>query len=208
MNNQEKQEFIKSKIIEALFACLKSKQLDEMTADEIAEKADVSKRTLYKYYSSKKEMYLALVKESFMDLSNKITTELKMLKHDDPWYQITCIGREYMGYCLNNPIKAKLIHNYDEMNYTRDYEKWVRDIQEYSNRFELVPFIKKYYEYHNITPPARIESIALYLWAEAQGMASLIIAKRNWIRAFYGVDEKQLIEEHLELSKRILGERE
>lgn len=208
MNNQEKQEYIKLKIINAILVLLESKRLEDMTADEIADSADVSKRTLYKYYSSKKEMYLAIVKRAFIDLGDKIYTELKNIKSDDPWYEIECIGREYMKFCLYNPVKAKLFLGYDEMEYIKEFPEWVLDIQQYSNKFELVSFIKKYYEYHKISPPANIASLALYLWAEAQGMAALLLSKREWIKEYYKVDETQLINEHLRLSKKVLGEKE
>lgn len=206
MNNIEKQEFIKKKIVDALFVCLQKKQIEDMTSDEIAQMADVSKRTLYKYFSSKKEMYLALVKESFVKLSNKIQTGLQGIKEDDPWLPIECIGREYLGYFLNSPINAQLILHYDEMKYINEYEEWVKSIQEYSNKFELTPFIERYYDYHKIEPATSIEILALYLWAEVQGVALLIMSKREWIKEFYKIDESRLIEEHLMLSKKILGE--
>lgn len=206
MNNTEKQEFIKKKIVDALFECLKKKQIDDMTSDEIAKMANVSKRTLYKYFSSKKEMYLAIVKESFMDLSNRIQCELQEIEDVDPWLQIECIGREYIGYFLNNPIKAQLILHFDEIKYIKDFEKWVKNIQEYSNKFELTTFIQRYYDYHKIEPTTNIETLALYLWAEVQGMALLIMSKREWIKEFYKIDESKLIDEHLMLSKKILGE--
>lgn len=208
MNNQEKQEYIKSKIINAILELLKNKRLEDMTAEEIAGRADVSKRTLYKYYGSKREMFLAIVMQGFMELSEKIYDELKKIKDNDPWYQIECIGREYMRYCLDNTVKAKLILGYDEMEYITEFPKWVSDIQIYSNQFELVPFIEKYYTFHDIIPPAEIASLALYLWAEAQGMATLLLSKRQWIKQYYKLDETQLIEEHLKLSKKVLGEKE
>jgi len=207
MNNQEKQEHIKSKIIDSIFELLSSKRLEDMTADEIAKMAQVSKRTLYKYYKSKKEMYLAIVRNAFMDLSKKIYIELTTINQDDPWYQIECIGREYMRYCIDNPIKAKLILGYDETEYVLKYPGWVSDIQDYSNKFELVPFIQKYYDYHDVEPPKQIPSIALYLWAEAQGMATLLMFKGEWIKEYYKLDQEQLIEEHLQLSKKVLGEK-
>lgn len=208
MNNQEKQEYIKTKIVDAIFLMLNDNSLEDMTADEIANKADVSKRTLYKYYKSKKEMYLAIVKTAFQDLSQKIYIKLQNIKEEDPWYRIECIGREYMKYCLENNKKAKLILGFDEMEYIDEYSKWVTDIQEYSNKFELVSFINEYYEYHKFTPPADIAYLALYLWAEAQGIATLLMSKRKWIKEYYKIDEKELIEQHLKLSKKILGEKE
>lgn len=207
MNNQERREYNQDKIISALFRCLENKQLDDMTADEIAKEADVSKRTLYKYYSSKKEMYLALVMHSFIDLANKIKSSLEKITDEDPWFRLACIGREYIKYSIDNPTKGNLILNYNEANYIVEYEKWVGAIQMYSNQFELTPFVREYFSYHKIESEISIESLSLYLWAEGQGLAMLLMSKREWIKEFYHMDENQLIEEHLMLSKKILGEK-
>jgi|GEM_PF-1507486 len=206
MNKTDKQEFIKKKIVDALFACLENKQIEEMTTDEIAQRADVSKRTLYKYYSSKKEMYLAVVKESFKELSSIIQSNIDIVEDDDPWVFIACIGREYMKYFFNNTIKGQLILNFNEMAYIDKYEKWVTEIQEYSNKFELTPYVKNYYEYHNVRPHTNIKTISLYIWAEAQGIIQLIMSKGDWLKEFYEIEVDELIEEHLVLSKKVLGE--
>jgi len=143
-----------------------------------------------------------------MELAQKTEEEIKKVTSDDPWEKIACIGREYMKFCLQNTVKARLIINYDEMGYIKEYAKQVEDIQLYSNRFEPTRFIKQYYEYHKIMPPCDIGIISLYLWAEAEGMASLLLSKRQWIKEYYGLDEMSIIEEHMKLSKKILGESE
>ena len=207
MTHQEKQTEIKQRILGALFECLEKKPLDSLTADEIAKAADVSKRTLYKYYTSKKEMMLALVFESFKDLAERIHQKMLGLKSEDPWEKIACIGREYMRYALNEKQRAKFILDFDETEYVQEYGEWVQAIQTYSNQFELMPFIRDYFDYHSLKPNYRIESMTLYFWAEAQGLAALLLSKRSWIREYYGVDENALIEEHLAYSKKILGEK-
>jgi len=52
MTNEERKEFINSRILNAIFDSIAVKPLDDITADEIAASAEISKRTLYKYYSS------------------------------------------------------------------------------------------------------------------------------------------------------------
>ncbi len=205
MKEETRKENINKRIIDALFSSISVKSMDEITSDEIAQKANVSKRTLYKYYSGKKQMYLALIKEVFADLSGRITDALKKTDDNNPLAQITCIGREYMSYCINYPVRSKLLINYDETEYSSEYYDLVEAIKMYSNKFELVPYIKRYYETVKIKPPASVESLSLYLWAEAHGMATLLLSKRDWIENYYNLDGHKLIEEHLELSKKILG---
>jgi len=206
VNNKEKQVYINKKIVDGLFCCLKKMSLEDLTADEIAKESNVSKRTLYKYYSSKKEMYLAMVLEAFRDLSCHIKEQLSGIAKEDPWEKIACIGREYMRFALTEKMKAKLILEFIETDYMNDFEDWVFDIQKFSNQFELMPYIHAYYAFHQIKPPASIQSLSLYLWSETQGVARLLLLKREWVKGYYQMDEEQLIDEHLKLSKRVLGE--
>ncbi len=115
-----------------------------------------------------------------MDLSQKIHSEHSKIADSDPWKEIAVIGREYMSYCLNNKVKAKLILGYDEMNYIDEFREWVEEIWTYSNQFELTPYIKKIIMKASVkSQKVSMESIALYLWAEAQGMATLIMKQKG-----------------------------
>ena len=206
MNKNDRQDIIINRIIDAIFYYLPNKQIEEMTADEIAHKAEVSKRTLYKYFSSKKEMYLAVVEAAFKDLAGQVEKEQRKVLVADTLQQIAAIGNAYLRYCFSEPVKADLVLNYNEMYFIDEYRKRVESIQQYSNKFELSVFIRKYYEETGKKPPFSIESISLYLWSQAQGMASLMQSKKEWIKEFYQIDEEKLIEEHMEISKKILGE--
>lgn len=204
MNRDEKKKLIEERIITAIIENLNVKSLESMTSEEIARWAKVSKRTLYQYFDSKKEMYLGVVLYCFRELSNAIEDQNSKNTSDDPWHEIESIGKIYMKYCLDNTDKAMIMLSFNEMDYIDDYEAWIKKIQEHSNKFELSSYIKRLYEYHGKRPKVSIASLSLYLWAEIQGLSELILSKRSWIREYYKIDEEQLINEHLMLGKQLL----
>jgi len=204
MKRDEKKKLIQERIITAIIDHLDEKLIDSMTSDEISRWANVSKRTLYQYFQSKKEMYLGVVLHCFKELADVIENQNSKNDSNDPWDEIECIGRMYMKYCLDNTGKAMIMLSFNEMDYIVDYEVWIKKIQEYSNKFELSDYIKRLYEYHGQKPKVSIESLSLYLWAEIQGLSDLILSKRSWIKEYYKIDEEQIIDEHLMLGKQLL----
>lgn len=204
MNREEKKQLIEEKIIKAIIDGFKEKDLDEMSADEIAANSGVSKRTLYKRFASKKEMYLGVVKYCFKELAQRITEKIRSVQADDPYAVLECIGFNYLRYCLEDRAKCKIITAFNEHDYVVEFREEVSEIASYSNQFEISGYVERFYEFHGIKPKVSFNSLALYLWAHVQGLATLIMSKESWLKDYYGIEFEQLIKEHLELGKILL----
>lgn len=63
----------KTQIIEAALKLMQIKGLENLKVDEIAEKAGVSKRTLYRYFASKKELVTVIISEKHDFIQKKIS---------------------------------------------------------------------------------------------------------------------------------------
>ena len=75
MNMVEKKEKKKNQILDAAFAVFVERGYSETTMDDIVQKSNMSKGAIYHYYSSKKELFLALIDHwetySFPDFYSK-----------------------------------------------------------------------------------------------------------------------------------------
>lgn len=204
MKREEKKQLIEENILKAIIVGLKEKDLDAMSADEIAGNSGVSKRTLYKRFASKKEMYLGVVKYCFKELAVRIAEKMDTVHSDDPYGILECIGYNYLQYCLEDRAKCKIITGFNENDYFSEYPEEVREIASYSNQFEISGYVERFYEFYGIKPKVSFNSLALYLWAHVQGLATLIMSKESWLKDYYGIEFEQLIKEHLELGKILL----
>lgn len=114
MSTLSKKEIEKEKrrndILDATEALLKVKSVEDVTMDEIAERVDLSKGTLYLYFASKKELSLGIHNRALEKLVEKFA---RVLAEDLPGIEL--LGRladEYVGYMVDNPrYMETFMHN-------------------------------------------------------------------------------------------------
>lgn len=97
-------------ILDATEALLKVKSVEEITMDEIAERVELSKGTLYLYFASKKELSLGIHNRALEKLVQQFA---KVLAEDLPGIEL--LGRmadKYVGYMVDNPrYMETFMHN-------------------------------------------------------------------------------------------------
>lgn len=198
MNREQKQQQIHGRIVDAVMTLYREKSLDEMTSDEIAYAAGVSKRTLYKYFSSKTEMYLAIVEQGFIQLMQAVDDAM-VHADDQPLTQIRCIGRAYLAFYITHPHVSRLLVGFNHMDYITQYRETVLRIAQYADKYEITPLVRAHYQQHSAQHPVRAESVAIFLWAQIQGLAALIASKHSWMEEYYDMTIDEIIEENLML---------
>jgi len=77
------------------------------TMDEIAQRAQLAKGTLYQYFNSKEELCLALLVEASQALIDALKAALDPEAH--PFDQMIQLAREYHGFYLNRPDYFRLL---------------------------------------------------------------------------------------------------
>lgn len=85
----------KDHILNAAISIIEEKGFEKTTMDEIAEKTELSKGTLYLYYNDKASLYQAIKKRAFKNLHDQF---LSILQKDKPGAEII---REMMDKFLN-----------------------------------------------------------------------------------------------------------
>lgn len=208
MKREEKQKLIEQRILKAILKKMNEKDFDHITSNEIAEAANISKRTLYKYFSSKTEMYLRLVKDSFVELFKNTDEAIGKMQDNNAVNLVECIGISYLKFILNEPIKGRLITKFNENEYKEDYPEQIAEIVKVSDQYTLRDFVRYAYESNGVEPTVSIEATVMFLWSTILGLGSLLLSKKDWIKEFYNIEEDRLVKEVFVLLKQTLGEKD
>lgn len=98
-------------IIEAAKKLFQQKDYEAVSMQEIALKAEFTRRTLYSYFKSKLDLVTVIVLESFTEMENLLYKELKAL--DSSYEKLLTYGMQQFNYYKENPAYFKLIHYFD-----------------------------------------------------------------------------------------------
>lgn len=199
MTREEKATEMDKRIIDTLLSLMEEKALEDLTSDEIAKAVSMSKRTLYRYYSSKKLMYLGIIKQCFMELFMKIEEIIGTIDSKDVFIVLESIYMTYIDYLIEHPKKAQLMEDYNELLYVDEHKALVDKISSYANFSYLFKDLSIFHDGKNI-------ELFLFIWTQIQGLSSVLIKKEKWISSYYGIDREKLIKSHLELMKKVVKE--
>lgn len=94
-------------ILDAAAALIFSKGIDETSMDEIAEKAELSKGTLYLYFHSKKDLVAGLCNKGLNKLKSAFEKAVSTQKTGEE--QLVAIGRAYFEFAEKDPDYYDLI---------------------------------------------------------------------------------------------------
>ncbi|KOA19815.1 nucleoid occlusion factor SlmA [Clostridium homopropionicum DSM 5847] len=205
MKREQRKNDINNRIIVGLLKLMETKTLDSITSIEISKIAAISKRTLYKYYESKTEMYLALVKYSFLQLNQELCYAYSITADHSFEEQIVKLGTVYLDFMTTNDVMANLIVEYNESLYYESHSRQVEEIREIANTYEISILIKKAVA-NGVRFKVNEEILSLFIWSSLLGFSKLIKDKGIWLERYYGHDVNTMKCEHLELMKNFLKE--
>lgn len=77
MTKHESKDERQQQILQAAMQCFARKSYANTTMDEIAEASGLSKGSLYRYYNSKKDLFLAILQSYFDGITNEVDEILK-----------------------------------------------------------------------------------------------------------------------------------
>ncbi len=98
-------------ILDAAEKIFFSKGMNQTTMDDIAEEAELSKGTLYLYFSSKEDLYLGIAYRALSLLENMFVEAVK--KHKKGIQQIKAIGEAYYRYSKEHANYFNMILHYE-----------------------------------------------------------------------------------------------
>jgi AcrR family transcriptional regulator len=125
---------LREKILRSAISLFAEKRFDQVLIDDVAARAGVGKGSIYRQFSSKEELYTAMVIEGYVDLRTRITVELDNKKSTAA--SVTTIVRQIVAYFWNRLEFFELLR--DPARLPRAYEKRYR-----SERQKLVEMLSQ-----------------------------------------------------------------
>lgn len=195
-------------IIDAAEEVIFSKGLEQATMDEIAEKAELSKGTLYLYFKNKNELYLAICERGSNMLNSKFA---KVFAEDLPGIElIRKLGETYLGFVRNNPnyfnafLYYETLENVEELENSemaQTCEKNVREAMTFTIRALQIGM-----QDGTIDDSYDPKVLAVLIWGSTRGMLQMSHMKRKGhyfkIVDEMDIDDGELLENFLNMVGR------
>lgn len=205
-SRREKERAIrKNEIIDAAEELFFSQGFAETTMSEVADRAEFSKRTLYVYFDSKKQLYLAIVLRGFEKL---IALYEQKLKEDKSGLEkIKDLGRCFIELAREVPNYFTAIANYQ--NQAEDFQAEDEITNKcYQKGEELFSFLmgalKDGIDDGSVRSDIDIETTGLVLWANIMGVITIATKKKNYLQHCHDKNVEEIVEEAFVFIKRSL----
>lgn len=198
MKREEKRIRTMETILEGAFSLLREKAWNLITSDELAKKANLTKRTLYAHYRSQDALYLHLVQTSFERFNRFIEARLK--PNQTVRQTLMTVGRCYFMFYQTHPVEGRLIVSFDASSFGLEYHPSIEDIAVVANQYEPSRIFQRFGCDPSVYPP----SLGLFLWSSLQGLLQLYDSKSNWLLEYYHTSFETMMDQQLHWIETVL----
>lgn len=172
---ERERELRRSTIIDAAEHVFFSKGIEASTMDEIADLAELSKGTLYLYFKSKAELYMAICGRGLTMLHNKFNANVASSKNGLDL--IRSMGQSYFDFARDYPDHYKATLHYEMNHYEGDALDsevcaWCHTLGD--GLFDLtIVAIQKGIDDGSIRAQYPPKELAVMLWSSMRGIIQL-----------------------------------
>ena len=187
-------------ILNAAEKIIFSKGLDQATMDEVAEEAELSKGTLYLYFKSKEEVYLAITHRGLIILESifrkAVGDQVSGLE------KVFRLGMAFYHFSQEYPNYFNAL-SYYELKNTEEIENW-ETVQACSCTGQqvldiLIQAIAEGVKDQSIRPEIDPPRMALVLWGMTAGIIQLVIQKGEHLSEAHSFNLNGLVEESFQV---------
>jgi TetR/AcrR family transcriptional regulator len=196
----------RSAIIDAAERIFFSKGIANATMDDVAEAAELSKGTLYLYFNSKEDLYLAIILRAIALLQNRLGSAAH--SHERGADKIEAIGRAYFSFCKDHPdyFHAMLFFESYDVDPDGAPGYGVECAKQSKQTFEIcAAAVQAGIDDGSIRSDLDPMKTALTLYGLSTGLLQIISIKGRMIREEQGLDPEDLVETFFQLIERSLG---
>jgi TetR/AcrR family transcriptional regulator len=186
---EREKEARREEIISAAEKVFLSKGLAEATMDEIAESAELSKGTLYLYYKSKEDLYLAVTLRGMEVLHGFF--ENVVSNGDDPLKQIAGLGEAYYEFFQKHRDYFRMFYFFETPQFHSQVSPEMLSVcaEQDGMVWDLVlGVIRHAIDEGFLRPDLNPREVALMLWSNSNGIMRLIDRHADYARNIFGVD--------------------
>ncbi|ADU27770.1 TetR/AcrR family transcriptional regulator [Ethanoligenens harbinense] len=205
--NKQWTNFKRNEIIDGMEKALLSKNYDHLTIDDVAQKAEYSKKTIYSYFKSKDEIYWELLIRKFELLFDTLQSAIEGSPKKGI-EKIGILGTTYYRFAKEFPEYMQAIINYEAQNADEDHEH-NKLIERFNTETEksfllLEKMIQEGIDDQSISAGTDIVGTAILFWSNMNGFFMLASKKGEYIKNTYGKTLDELLEQNIEMLLRSL----
>jgi len=205
IERKEKEKQIRrNDIIDAAEDVFFSKGYDVATMDDVAQKAEFSKRTVYIYFNSKEQLYFEIMVRGYKILIEMIEAALTDVKGKNSLDRIKQIGITLYQFNTEYPDYFGAIMCYE--NGEKDFVNGIPD----NSKEECYALGERIFGYLAsaladgveegvIRSDLDISNTAIILWSCTIGLFNTLIKKRNYIEHYHNRNSEKLLLEGLDM---------
>ncbi|MBN1781186.1 TetR/AcrR family transcriptional regulator [bacterium] len=183
-------------ILDAAEKVFFSKGLSEATMDDVASEAELSKGTLYLYFKSKEDMYLAITSRGLIILEGMFRQAVG--KHERGLDQVLILGQAFYEFSLKYPDYFNALTYYELKDLAHEENNEI--VRECSCNGQqvlalLIQAIQKGIDDGSIRPDVDPGRMALSMWGMSSGIIQLVMLKGKHLAEDHGFTMEGLVEE-------------
>ncbi|MEX0609434.1 MAG: TetR/AcrR family transcriptional regulator [Balneolaceae bacterium] len=168
-------------ILEAAEEVIIEKGLDHLNMDEVAERAEVSKGSLYLYFKNKTDLVLGICSKASEMLSKEISTVLT--KDMSGLEMVYIIGATFLNFATSHPEFFRAMRFFDNLAETDELNKSDYIAMCQANKetsfTSMVRAIQVGMQDGSINSSYNAKELAILLWGTSHGMVNLAYMHQN-----------------------------
>lgn len=193
----------RNEIIDAAEEVFFTKGFNNATMDDIARKAEYTKRTIYTYFDSKEQLYQAIIYRGFKILNQLNIVALEKTTDLNGFQKLKVLAESYLQYIQEFPHYFLTINN---------HQFSIEEIQTENSCFEegeiaikqLIDILKEGVGDGSIQSGIDIYGTAFILYAQMMGFGNLLINKEKYYTEVHQQTKTGLVEELFRFLERSL----
>lgn len=171
----------KALMLEAAEGLILEKGLDHLNMDDVAERAEVSKGSLYLYFKNKTDLVLGICNKASDLLSKEIST---VLTKDIPGIEMVyTIGATYLNFVRSHPEYFRAMRFFDNLKDTDqlDGSEFIEMCQNNKNTSftSMVRAIQVGMQDGSINDEYDAKELAVLLWSTSHGLVNMAFMHQN-----------------------------
>ncbi len=195
-------------IIDAAERIFFARGFDGATMDDVARESDFSKRTLYKYFSGKNQLTLAIAHRGFRLLNAMLRETVSNLADGPAADRLAAVGRTYVEFRKSHfhHFRTIVLYETQDADFAEDDHVARKCYAEGEKIADLLTStIRDGVRDGSLRSDLDPEETALVLWAELLGLNLLLDKKAAYLRKYRGVGPEALVEAMFQHILRSIG---
>jgi AcrR family transcriptional regulator len=193
------------KIIETAEKLFFENNYEEVSMSKIAKEVGIAKGTLYLYFSSKKDLYYAIIVKGLDIIENVIKKNVSKAKNG--LEKVVSIGKSYIEFYNNYSDYYSLIANYESQKTKLGTEDPLVKLS-YNKSEQIFDYLKKSIQIgikdNSIREDIDPEKMSMVLWSQTTGLVQQVKLRESLFKIWSGTTPMEILNYYIEITQKTL----